>query len=82
MYFFRWTSQEEVDNFDVLGIDADGEKTYILEVDLHYPDQLHDKHNDYPLAGMTICSYYIIVYYKVSLYFIAHFIVHFILYTL
>ena len=23
---------------------------YILEVDLEYPDQLHELHNDYPLA--------------------------------
>ena len=28
----------------------DGEISYVLEVDLHYPKELHDLHNDYPLA--------------------------------
>ena len=46
-------SKEDTDNFDILNTDADGDKSFILEVDLHYPDHLHDKHNDYPLAGLS-----------------------------
>jgi len=29
-------------------------KGYILEVDLHYRDELHDAHNDYPLAPKSL----------------------------
>ena len=47
---FRWLTQEEVDDFDVQDTDADGDTCYILEVDLLYPDELHDSHNCYPLA--------------------------------
>lgn len=44
-------AQEEIDQFD-LKIDAKkSEFNYILEVDLRYPDNLHDSHTDYPLAG-------------------------------
>jgi len=34
----------------IKGYDNEGEHGYILEVDLEYPKQLHDKHNAYPLA--------------------------------
>ena len=27
---------------------------YFLEVDLEYPDQLHELHNDYPLAAKKL----------------------------
>ena len=38
---------KNVDGFDVVLISQIG---YILEVDLEYPDELHELHNDYPLA--------------------------------
>ena len=31
-------------------MDCDEANGYVLEVDLEYPDHLHDVHNDYPLA--------------------------------
>ena len=34
----------------IQGYDDEGEDCYILEVDLEYPKQLHDKRNDYPFA--------------------------------
>ena len=27
---------------------------YVLEVDLEYPDKLHELHNDYPLASKKL----------------------------
>jgi hypothetical protein len=39
---FKWT--------DVRNISDDSETEYILEVDLEYPKELHDKHKDLPLA--------------------------------
>ena len=47
---FKWLSQEKIKNFDVNSISEDSPDGYILEVDLEYPDELHDFHNDYPLA--------------------------------
>ena len=47
---FEWLSQEEISNFNVETVQDDGKEGYILEVDLEYPEHLHDLHNDYPLA--------------------------------
>ena len=33
-----------------MNIKSDSSAGYILEVDLDYPQELHDIHNDYPLA--------------------------------
>ena len=36
------------------GYDKEGKDCYSLEVHFEYPKQLHDKHNDYPLAPERI----------------------------
>ena len=36
---FKWLNEENSSNW------------YTLEVDLKYPDELHELHNDYPLAA-------------------------------
>ena len=41
---FRWVSPEEVD------LSKQSKRGLILEVDLEYPEHLHECHNDYPLA--------------------------------
>ena len=45
---FQWL--KNVDEFDVMSISEKSPKGYFLEVDLQYPDELHELHNDYPLA--------------------------------
>ena len=41
---------KNVDGFDVNSINEKSEIGYFLEVDLEYLDELHELHNDYPLA--------------------------------
>ena len=41
---------ENIDKFDVMSINDKSPIGYILEVDLEYPDELHELHNDFPLA--------------------------------
>ena len=43
---FKWMDGEELEKWTNLSC--------ILEVDLEYPDDLHDKHNEYPLAPERI----------------------------
>ena len=45
---FRWI--KNVDGFDVMSISEKSDIGYFLEVDLDYPDELHELHNDYPLT--------------------------------
>ena len=42
---FKWLDPEKVKLFDY---DESSKKGIILEVDLKYPEELHDLHNDYP----------------------------------
>ena len=45
---FKWL--KNVDKFDVMSINEKSSVGYLLEVQLEYPDKLHELHNDYPLA--------------------------------
>ena len=45
---FEWL--ENIDKLDVMSINEKSEIGYILEVDLEYPKELHELHNDYPLG--------------------------------
>ena len=45
---FKWL--KNVDGFDVISISEKSPIGYFLEIDLEYPDELHELYNDYPLA--------------------------------
>ena len=51
---FKWLKQNKIDNLDLKKYDKENKKGIILEVDLEYPEKLHDLHNDYPLAAEKI----------------------------
>ena len=55
---YRWLTKQEILNLDLALIDEDGDFGYGLEVDLEYPEELHELHNDLPMAPENICIFY------------------------
>ena len=53
---FKWL--KNVDGFDVTLIVKKSRIDYILEVDLEYPDELHELHNDNPIAPEKLAFCY------------------------
>jgi hypothetical protein len=53
---FRFLSEEEISQIDFANVPDDSDIGYAVECDLEYPGELHESHNDYPLAPerMTI----------------------------
>ena len=54
---FKWL--KNVDGFDVMSVSEKSLIGYFLEVDFEYPDELHELHNDYPLAQNTVKKFLI-----------------------
>ena len=54
--WFKWLNN--VDEVDVMSIIEKSPIAYFLQVDLEYPDKLHELHNHYPLAPekLTVSS--------------------------
>ena len=47
---FKWMTEKQIDKIDLAKYKEDSKKGLILEVDLEYPKELHNLHNDYPVA--------------------------------
>ena len=47
---FKWVKNIDKIKQKLMNIKSNSSTGYILEVDLEYPQELHDIHNDYPLA--------------------------------
>ena len=43
-------TEKQINNLNFAKYEEDSNKGLILEVDLEYPEELHDLHNDYPLG--------------------------------
>ena len=47
---FKWMTDKKISKTNLGKYELDSKEGLILEVDLEYPKELHDLHNDYPIA--------------------------------
>ena len=47
---FKWMTDKELSKINLGKYELDSKEGLILEVDLEYPKELHDLHNEYPIA--------------------------------
>ena len=51
---FQWLERKDIDQIEWIAQSDDQDYGYTVECDLDYPPELHDLHNDYPLAPERI----------------------------
>ena len=51
---FNWVKNIDKIKQKLMNIKSNSSTGYVLEVDIEYPQELHDTHNDYPLAPEKI----------------------------
>ena len=52
---FKWLTEKQINKINLAQYNEDSNKGLLIEVDLEYPKDLHDLHNDYPLAAERVC---------------------------
>ena len=48
-------TEKQINKINLAQYNEDSNKGLLIEVDLEYPKELHDLHNDYPLAAERVC---------------------------
>ena len=51
---FKWLTEKQIDKTNLAKYKEDSKKGLILEVDLEYPKELHELHNEFPLGAEKI----------------------------
>ena len=54
---FKWLNLKDINKFGLNSVEENSSIGCILEVDLEYPNELHELHNDFPLAPETLESH-------------------------
>ena len=51
---FKWLTEKQINKINLAQYNENSNKGLLIEVDLGYPKELHDLHNDYPLAAERV----------------------------